>query len=154
MQQDTRATFTKNLIMKNFKKLYVWTKAMDFAIIVYKLTFSFPPDERFGMSSQMKRSAVSIPSNISEGCGRRTTADQARFIDIALGSSFELETQILLSKNLGFITEEEADKALNEVAFIQVALSNYLSKLRSNSIKIQTAGIVTILLAIGWGVLR
>lgn len=140
--------------MKNFKKLYVWSKAMEFAAVVYKLTYSFPPDERFGMSSQMKRSAVSIPSNISEGCGRRTTADQARFIDIALGSSFELETQILLSKDLGFITEEEAEKALNEVIFIQVALSNYLSKLRSKSTAIQAAGMICLLLAIGWGMMN
>lgn len=139
--------------MKNFKKLYVWSKAMEFATVVYKLTYSFPPDERFGMSSQIKRSAVSIPSNISEGCGRRTAADQARFIDIALGSSFELETQILLSKNLGFITEEEADKALNEVIFIQVALTNYLTKLRSKSLVVQAAGIVAVLLAIGWGMM-
>lgn len=128
--------------MKNFKKLYVWSKAMDFTIYIYGLISSFPVEERYGLSSQIKRAVVSIPSNISEGSGRRTTADRARFIDIALGSSFELETQILLSKRLGYLKKEDADKALNELTFIQIALTNYISKLRSREANISTEGII------------
>jgi four helix bundle protein len=136
--------------MKNFKKLYVWSRAMDFTTSIYKLTGSFPIEERYGIISQMKRSAVSIPSNISEGSGRRTNADQARFMNIALGSSFELETQILLSKQLGYAKPEEADEALNELTFIQVALSKYITTLRNRESGMKTAGIIGLSVLAGW----
>lgn len=138
--------------MKNFKKLHIWSKAMDLTIDIYNQTKPFPKEERFALTNQIRRSSVSIPSNISEGCGRRTIPDQAHFMDIAIGSSFELETQILLAKKLGYLSEEEAEKTLNEITFIQVALTNYVSKLRNQKMTYNVAGVILLLIAVYLGV--
>lgn len=138
--------------MKNFKKLHIWSKAMDLTIDIYNQTKPFPKEERFELTNQIRRSSVSIPSNISEGCGRRTIPDQAHFMDIAIGSSFELETQILLAKKLGYLSDEEADKTLNEITFIQVALTNYVSKLRNQKMVYNAAGVILLLIAAYLGV--
>jgi four helix bundle protein len=133
--------------MKNFKKLHIWSKAMDLTIDIYNQTKPFPKEERYALTNQIRRSSASIPSNISEGCGRRTIPDQAHFMDIAIGSSFELETQILLAKKLGYLSDEEADKTLNEIIFIQVALTNYVSKLRNQKMVYNAAGVLLLLIA-------
>ena len=86
--------------MNKFKDLLVWQKAMDLTVTVYTLTKSFPADEKFGLISQIKRSVVSIPSNIAEGAGRGTKGEFKQFLMIALGSSYELETQVILSSRL------------------------------------------------------
>ncbi len=86
--------------MNKFKDLVVWQKAMELTDAVYKLTANFPADERFGLTSQIRRSVVSIPSNIAEGAGRGTKGEFKQFLMIALGSSYELETQIILSSRL------------------------------------------------------
>jgi four helix bundle protein len=138
--------------MRNFKKLHIWSKAMDLTIDIYNQTKPFPKEERFALTNQIRRSSVSIPSNISEGCGRRTIPDQAHFMDIAIGSSFELETQILLAKKLGYLSEEEAEKTLNEITFIQVALTNYVSKLRNQKMTYNVAGVILLLIAVYLGV--
>ncbi|MBP7166169.1 MAG: four helix bundle protein [Bacteroidia bacterium] len=138
--------------MRNFKKLHIWSKAMDLTIDIYNQTKPFPKEERFALTNQIRKSSVSIPSNISEGCGRRTIPDQAHFMDIAIGSSFELETQILLAKKLGYLSDEEADKTLNEITFIQVALTNYVSKLRNQKMAYSAAGVILILIAAYLGV--
>lgn len=138
--------------MKNFKKLHIWSKAMDLTIDIYNQTKPFPKEERFALTNQIRRSSVSIPSNISEGCGRRTIPDQAHFMDIAIGSSFELETQILLAKKLGYLSDEEADKTLNEITFIQVSLTNYVSKLRNQKMVYNAAGVILLLIAAYLGV--
>ncbi|BCT93860.1 hypothetical protein LYSHEL_28870 [Lysobacter helvus] len=96
----------------HFRELDVWQKSMDLAASVYSLTSAFPRDERFGLSSQMQRSAVSIPSNIAEGNARATTRDYARFVSQACGSAAELQTQPLLSKALGFAIEPDISEAL------------------------------------------
>ena len=80
---------------------------MELAELVYRVTASFPDTERYGLASQSRRAAISIASNIAEGCGRRSRRDFRRFIDIAYGSLTELETQILLSRRLGFVTAPE-----------------------------------------------
>ena len=82
--------------MRNFRKLEVWAEAMELVKEVYLITEKLPKDVKFGLTSQMKRAAISIPANIAEGASRRTAVDFARFLDIALGSSFELETYIEL----------------------------------------------------------
>lgn len=138
--------------MKNFKKLHIWSKAMDLTIDIYNQTKPFPKEERYALTNQIRRSSASIPSNISEGCGRRTIPDQAHFMDIAIGSSFELETQILLAKKLGYLSDEEADKTLNEITFIQVALTNYISKLRNKKMVYNAAGVILLLIAAYLGV--
>ena len=83
-------------IMRNFRNLQVWAEAMEIVKDVYHITEKLPKDEKFGLTSQMRRAAISIPANIAEGSSRRTSVDFARFLDIALGSSFELETYIEL----------------------------------------------------------
>ncbi len=93
--------------MKNFKNLKVWQKGMNIVLKVYKSANGFPKEELYGLTSQIKRSAISIPSNIAEGSGRGTDKEFNRFMDIALGSSFELETQLVIAKTLDFISEED-----------------------------------------------
>jgi four helix bundle protein len=89
--------------MQDFRKLMVWQKSHALVLEVYRISRDFPSEERFGLTSQMRRCAVSIPSNIAEGCGRGSDPDFARFLTIAMGSSSELEYQLLLSKDLGYL---------------------------------------------------
>lgn len=93
--------------MNNFKELIVWQKSMVLVTNVYRETRPFPKEEIFGMTSQMRRAACSIPLNISEGAGRKTPADFSRFLDMARGSANELETQLIISRNLDYITAEK-----------------------------------------------
>lgn len=104
--------------MFNFEKLEVWQKAIDFADMVYTVTKSFPDDERWGLTSQMRRAAVSISSNIAEGTSRHSRDDYARFIEIATGSVFEVVSQSILAKRQGFLTEDEL-KAIYSAAEVQ-----------------------------------
>lgn len=92
--------------MHNFKELIVWQKARKLVKEIYLLTKQLPEEERFGLVSQMRRSVVSIPSNIAEGSGRGSNKDFVRFLDIAVGSAFELETQLILCLDLDFIAED------------------------------------------------
>ncbi len=92
--------------MFNFEKLDCWQHAIEFADIVYELTGSFPGDERFGLTNQMRRAAVSASSNIAEGSSRSSKVDFARFIEIATGSVFEVVSQSFIARRRGFITEE------------------------------------------------
>jgi four helix bundle protein len=92
--------------MTTHKDLNVWKKSMNLVVLTYKITSQFPKEELFGLASQMRRAAVSIPSNIAEGHGRNSAKDLVRFLYFALGSASELETQVLISQNLGFITDD------------------------------------------------
>jgi four helix bundle protein len=92
--------------MFNFEKLDVWQKAIDFADLVYNYTRNFPTDERFGLTNQMRRAAVSISSNIAEGTSRMSQTDFARFIEIAMGSVFEVVSQSFIGRRRGFLAEE------------------------------------------------
>lgn len=97
----------------SFKDLIVWQKAMDLSVAVYQITKKFPKEEMFGMTSQMRRAAVSIASNIAEGEGRKSKKEFAHFLGIALGSKAELETQILLCEKVGLLEKECSKKALS-----------------------------------------
>lgn len=95
----------------DYRDLVVWQKAMDLAEQIYRLTTKYPREERYGLSSQLRRAAVSIPSNIAEGQGRRSSDEEfVRFLQIAIGSLCELETQIALSRRLAFIGQEQSDQ--------------------------------------------
>ena len=96
--------------MKNFKNLKVWQKGIELVVKVYRSSMSFLKEELYGLTSQIKRSAISIPSNIAEGSGRGTDKDFNRFLDIALGSSYELETQLIIAKELEFLSQEDFSK--------------------------------------------
>ena len=104
--------------MFNFEKLDVWQKAIDFADLVYNHTRPFPADERFGLTNQMRRAAVSVSSNIAEGTSRMSQTDFARFIEIATGSVFEVVSQSFIGRRQGFLTEdtfEALDSAADEI---------------------------------------
>lgn len=112
--------------MFNFEKLEVWQKAIDFADMVYTVTKSFPDDERWGLTSQMRRASVSVSSNIAEGASRYSRDDYARFLEIATGSVFEVVSQSVIAKRQGFLSEDEF-KAIYSTAEVQ---SKMLSGLR------------------------
>lgn len=102
-----------------FKELRIWQVGMDVAKLTYELCAGFPDDERFGLISQMRRAAVSIPSNIAEGAGRETKRDFARFLTIATGSSYELETQFLLAAHFGYLTDEQLQLISANLDYLQ-----------------------------------
>ena len=117
--------------MHNFKELNSWKEAKDFSVLIYKLTSKFTSSEIYGISSQIKRAAVSIPSNIAEGAGRNTNKDFSRFIAIALGSTFELETQLLIAQELDFISNKELEDLLLKLNKIQKMLVNFQKHLNN-----------------------
>lgn len=119
--------------MKDFRSLKVWEVAYALTLDVYRVSTSFPSDERFGLTSQLRRSIVSIPSNIAEGCGRGTDSDFARFIQIAMGSASEAECQLMLARDLGFLAVEIADDLLGRTQQAKRMLSGLLKKLRADS---------------------
>ena len=105
--------------MNKFKDLTVWQKSMDLAETVYKLTSNFPNDEKFGLQSQVKRCAVSIVSNIAEGAGRNSKNEFRQFLSIALGSSYELETQLILASRFDYINKDSLEVVLSKLGEIQ-----------------------------------
>lgn len=102
----------------DYRELVVWQKAMDLVTEIYRITASFPNEERFGLSSQARRAAVSIPSNIAEGHGRKATGAYLNHISIAYGSLMELETQIQIAKRLNFLSAEEVSAILEKISEI------------------------------------
>ncbi|WP_298155467.1 four helix bundle protein [Flavobacterium sp.] len=115
--------------MKDYRKLLVWQKAHQLALDVYKEVKVFPKEEMFGLSSQMKRAAISIPMNIAEGCGRKTDKDFCRFLIIAFGSANELEYQIILSTDLTFIERQQSLPLLAQIEEIKKMLNGLITKL-------------------------
>lgn len=113
--------------MHNYKKLKVWEKAIELATDVYSLTASFPAEEKYNLVSQMRRSAISISSNIAEGAGRNTDKDFSRFLSIAYGSLYELESQILVSVKLKFIKENILNDKIDE---LQKMIYTFIQKLK------------------------
>jgi four helix bundle protein len=105
--------------MNRFKELKVWQKSVDIVVDVYRLTAKFPQNERFGLISQIQRAAVSIPSNIAEGAGRNNKGEFNQFLGIANGSSFELETQLIISAKLGYSDNDEIQNICTKLSEIQ-----------------------------------
>lgn len=101
--------------MHNYKKLQVWTDAIDIAVDVYSISSKFPKEEIYGITSQLRRSAVSVPSNIAEGSGRNTIGEFNQFLGIAVGSSYELETQLIISQRLNYCNSEEVIPVLEKI---------------------------------------
>lgn len=115
----------------DFRDLRVWEEAMALAERIYQLVRRFPADERFGLTAQLKRAAVSVPSCIAEGNARKTTRDYLRFLSMASGSLAEVQTQILLARRLGFADSAEADQCLSQqrtVSMLLQALKNSLQR--------------------------
>jgi four helix bundle protein len=125
--------FEVRSLAKSYRELRVWNKAMDLATLIYSVTGDFPKEEIYGLSSQMRRAAVSIASNIAEGSARGTRKDFKQFVSIARGSNCELQTQLLLAKRLGFGTPKkvaEAEELTNDVGQMLSGLSKYLDSPR------------------------
>ena len=118
--------------MKTFRDLQVWQKGMDMSVSVYEVTSNFPKKEEYGLISQLRRCAVSIPSNIAEGFGRNHTKDFIRFLRIAQGSVYECQTQLEISFRVGFIQELVFKELDHEYETIAKMLSSFIRKL-SNS---------------------
>ena len=115
--------------MHNYNNLQIWQQAMNLVEDIYKLTASFPTEEKFGLVSQMTRAAVSIPSNIAEGAGRNSDKDFAHFISIAIGSLYELNTQIVLSERLGYINQIQSQELQKKLDNLQRKSVSFKSKL-------------------------
>ena len=129
--QKTAGSSTSEML-KNYKELKVWQKSYQLCLEVYKITAGFPKDEKFGLTSQIRRAVVSIPSNIAEGYGRKTTADYLRSLYIAYGSNCELETQIMLSRDLDYIRREIVETVIDKIHEVERMLKALIKSLEEN----------------------
>lgn len=120
--------------IKTYRDLLVWQKSMSIVLEVYRNTKVFPKDEIYGLAAQMRRSAVSIPSNIAEGYGRNSTNDYVRFLRVAIGSLYELQTQIEISYNLEYLSKKEFDRLFESSREIERMLSSLINKLNIKNI--------------------
>jgi four helix bundle protein len=116
--------------MRPHKKLEVWKKSIEFVTKIYKVTELFPDSEKFGLISQVRRSAISIPSNIAEGAGRASKKEFIQFLSIAQGSTSELETQLIIANNLGFLKQEDLGllDELDEISRMIIGLIKTLKR--------------------------
>lgn len=115
--------------MESYKELIVWQKSMALVSQIYELTGSFPGEEKFSLTNQVRRAAVSVPSNIAEGWGRKSTGSYVQFLNIAKGSLYELETQTLISKDLGFTDSiSDISDLITEVSKMLNAIIKKLKK--------------------------
>ncbi len=115
--------------MQDFRKLAVWTKAYELALDVYKATAKFPMDERFGLRSQLRRAAVSVAASIAEGCGRSGRAELRRFLQIAAGSSSEVECELLLARGLSLLTTAQHGELERRVLELKRMLTGLMNAL-------------------------
>ena len=117
--------------MRPHEKLDVWRAAMDFVVVIYKATEAFPKEEKFGLASQVRRAAVSIPANIAEGAARRSPKEFVHFISNAQGSASELETELLIARRLGYLQEGahlEMRHTLDNIGRMLIGLTRHLER--------------------------
>jgi len=119
--------------MKDFKKIKIWQKAHYLILDIYKITQRFPKEELYGLTSQIRRGASSIPANIAEGCGRSGDAELARFLQIAMGSASELEYHLLLAHDLELLTSQSFQTLSNDVTEVKRMLASFIKKLKADS---------------------
>ncbi len=116
--------------MRKYKDLVIWQKSVDLATSIYKITTLFPSEEKYGLISQMRRCSVSIPSNIAEGAGRSSDKEFSRFLKIAYGSAYELETQMIISMKLEFIQTNDFEILSKELEELQKMIFVFNRKLK------------------------
>jgi four helix bundle protein len=119
--------------MKDFRTLSVWQKSHKFAVLIYQKTTTFPKEEVYGITAQLRRAVVSVPTNIAEGCGRGSDKDFAKFAQIAIGSASECEYLILLSNELGYIDNDDPDKLIEKVCEIKRMLTSLVKNLHKSN---------------------
>jgi four helix bundle protein len=117
--------------VRDFRQLAVWQKAHLLALAIYKSTTTFPLDERFGLTSQIRRAASSIPANLAEGCGRDGDAELARFAQIAMGSASELEYHPLLAHDLSYVNDADYEALASQTMEVKRMLTGFIQRLRS-----------------------
>tara|TARA_R110002051_G_scaffold325867_1_gene432509 strand:- start:34599 stop:34946 length:348 start_codon:yes stop_codon:yes gene_type:complete len=115
--------------MRDYKKYNVWELGHEITLMIYKLTSTFPKEEIYALTSQMRRASYSIPSNVAEGCGRDSDQEFKRYLTIARGSATELEYFLLLVKDLGFISQEDFEIQADKVNKVKRSLSNLINKI-------------------------
>ena len=118
--------------MKDFRQLKVWEKSHQLALAIYKVTKEFPKEELYGLTSQIRRASMSIPTNIAEGCGRNTDADFARFLQMAMGSASETEYQLILARDLEFLPKDSYEKLHNDTEEVKRMLASLLKTIRTD----------------------
>jgi four helix bundle protein len=116
--------------MKTFRELVVWQKSMDLVTEIYEKTRNFPDEEKYGLTNQIRRASVSIPSNIAEGFGRKSDGDFARFVSIAMGSNYEVQTQLEIARNVGFMDSSQLNLLVEKLEEIDKMLKGLKSKLK------------------------
>ncbi|MCR5862174.1 four helix bundle protein [Flavobacterium sp. J372] len=119
--------------MSNFRNLIVWQKAMTLVTNVYQATQHLPREESFGLTSQIRRSSISIPSNIAEGYGRNSDTELSRFLNITIGSLFELQTQLEIAYNIGYLNQELFNNLFDQSREVEIMLSSLNKKVRSKN---------------------
>lgn len=117
--------------VKTHRDLQIWQKSMDLVTIIYDETDLFPNSEKFGLRSQIRRASVSVPANIAEGFGRRSNGDFKRFLNISLGSLFELQTEIEIAKNLGILNESKFEELYDYTREVERMMSSFIRTLQS-----------------------
>lgn len=118
--------------MKNFRDLAVWQKAHQLTLASYRSTVRFPKEELYGLTSQIRRCSASIPANIAEGCGKRSNAEFQRFLNIATGSSSELEYHFLLARDLSYLQEDQYQNLNSGVTEVKKMLAGLIRKIESD----------------------
>lgn len=119
--------------MRDFHKLKAWQKSHQLALEIYKVSQSFPKEELFGLTSQIRRAISSVPTNIAEGCGRDSNKDFAHFLQIAIGSASEVEYELLLAHDLQYINKDEYERLISEMVAIRKMIVKYRAELRVTS---------------------
>jgi four helix bundle protein len=117
--------------MKDYKELQVWQKAVAFVTETYKTTRGFPDEERFGLTAQIRRAVTSVPANIAEGWGRASTKEYVQFLIVARGSLLELETHLIVARNLGYLNQAQLGAAQSRIEEIGKMLNSLIQSLRS-----------------------
>ena len=117
--------------MRDFRKLKVWEKGHRLTLDVYEVTVTFPSEELYGLTSQMRRACAAIPANVAEGRGRGSNADLARFLQIALGSASELQNHLLLAQDLAFVKPTDYERLSREVTELKRMLTSFVKNLKS-----------------------
>lgn len=118
--------------MKDFRQLAIWQRSHQLTLAIYKLTRTFPSDERYGLTAQLRRSMASVPANIAEGCGRDSEMELKRFLDIAHGSASETDYHLHLSADLGYLTADEHRLLANEVQELKKMIGAFSRKLKAD----------------------
>lgn len=121
--------------MRDFRTLLVWEKSHKFTLALYSITKTFPKEELFGLTSQIRRAGASIPANIAEGCGKGSDADFCRYLQIAFGSACEVEYHLILANDLGYLVPDQHAEMTSQLITVKKMLASLISKIRSESSK-------------------